>query len=516
MVEDESVSEVLKDPRYGPGTFERVRHAVWYSPEDGRLYRKVAVGKAKVGDRAGFYSENYKARMVMIGGVLYNEDILCYLLGTGELPKGKIRHLNGDKLDNRLRNLQDWVCQDDPARGVFENVEGKWEIRLYTRGRNGRSLFGVYEDRGMALFVAEKAVSLLGNGVDPRKVKTMIGSRGTMKGGAGAKVRTKELGDYATYVPVTLVPSEGEKLKSWETVADADTSAIAVSGLRHERRVDELGWDGHPLYGPFYTMEEASAAVEAYYQMRNSGSRKLESMEAAGMQPLKVVRVVGKEVTVRAGKRDPVKLLHEQRRGMTALKKAKEKWERGEDILVEVEDKEGRKRWIVEYLPEAPVLGVVHKYIAIKDGGTAAFSKKDTLNCVLRYQELRKAGKAHHACMQEAGLRRWDDLSGTFIAEFAGDTDLKAMDKTSILPYEDGDVILYLIRGLRKPHDDACRDMPDYVGFETARDATVALDSYRGLLTDPKLMWVPQGEKKFHSRHDAALFYSGLLKMRRL
>lgn len=76
-----------------------------YDPDTGHIYwRKSHGSRAKAGDLAGTYRPHYPVRIGIGGRYFEGQDIALYLL-DGEWPVSPVRHLNGNRWDNRVENL---------------------------------------------------------------------------------------------------------------------------------------------------------------------------------------------------------------------------------------------------------------------------------------------------------------------------------------------------------------------------------------------------------------------------
>jgi len=85
-------------------TRSRVRELFKY--EDGALYiRQSPCKKMPVGKRAGCLT-NGGYRTVRVDGEQYQEHHVIFLYHKGYLPK-RVKHLNGEKDDNRIKNLEE-------------------------------------------------------------------------------------------------------------------------------------------------------------------------------------------------------------------------------------------------------------------------------------------------------------------------------------------------------------------------------------------------------------------------
>lgn len=86
---------------------ERIYELFTVDLEEGRLYRKNAVGMCREGKHAG-YSNRMGYRIICIDRVDYFEHNLIWFLSTGKWPpKGfEIDHINCVRCDNRPLNLR--------------------------------------------------------------------------------------------------------------------------------------------------------------------------------------------------------------------------------------------------------------------------------------------------------------------------------------------------------------------------------------------------------------------------
>jgi hypothetical protein len=451
------------DPRYGLGTFDRVSDYVTYDPEAGIFIRKKATQGKYVGQQAGFVHSSGKYRVLSVGGVIYEEHTLAYICGTGLLPQGEIRHLNGDPFDNRLDNLRDWVDQDDQNAGIFEDpATGEWHVLLYTRGATGRKPFGVYKTRAEAAAVSERALEFLNQGTDVRRVKTLLGLRNRALKEQVEEVRRKG----PVYEPVDY---EGEV--RW-----------TVRKLLWDRRIPGIG---QPVYGPFETKEGAKEAVVEYYRLREKGEGRVTSLRTAGLTLLTKDGAGWRIVPLQ---------------GNVTEEKAS-KWKDEPLELQKQVGRDGVERWLIPYLPNSPA-AVVHKwYVATGGGLTAAMSEEETWRAVKEYQILRNQTWDHFAAMRRAGLAEWDFLSQRVKQ---GQQQNRELLPVRILEDEVGK---WFISGLRKLTNKPGKLYRDYGFFSTKEEAEKALDYYSRMApVDPELKL---------GGHDFALHISGLAKAER-
>ena len=74
-----------------------------YDRRSGNFVCKVPVGNRSIGDEMGFIDRGIKK--IQIDGTKERVHRIVYFLETGKIPHG-IRHINGNRLDNRFENLR--------------------------------------------------------------------------------------------------------------------------------------------------------------------------------------------------------------------------------------------------------------------------------------------------------------------------------------------------------------------------------------------------------------------------
>ncbi len=86
-------------------TNKKMRELLDYDPGTGLFHWRVSRGFIRRGTLAGGLFQDYIA--VTIDGKRYTGHYLAWRFIKGREPKVKIRHLNGDKTNNRANNLTD-------------------------------------------------------------------------------------------------------------------------------------------------------------------------------------------------------------------------------------------------------------------------------------------------------------------------------------------------------------------------------------------------------------------------
>lgn len=147
-------------------TFERVSQLLDYSPEDGSFRWKVTpTPSVNAGDIAGGVSV-LGYRRIRVDGALYLAHQLAILLGTGHWPEGPVRHLDGNRSNDRLSNLFELppgTPKPENTSGftgvTFHAATGKYMARLRIDGRV--TYLGTFETPEEANDAREAAIKRL-------------------------------------------------------------------------------------------------------------------------------------------------------------------------------------------------------------------------------------------------------------------------------------------------------------------------------------------------------------------
>lgn len=125
-----------------------------YDPETGDITWKVTKGRAKAGDIAGHIGAG-GYREIRVNGLLIYAHRLAYLLQGLDYPI-QVDHLNGERDDNRWRNLRSATNAENSrnstvirsstgVKGVYREGSG-FKAAVMFRGRNHSKRFKLLED----------------------------------------------------------------------------------------------------------------------------------------------------------------------------------------------------------------------------------------------------------------------------------------------------------------------------------------------------------------------------------
>ena len=152
---------------------EQLHQLLSYDIETGEFIRRTSTSSnAKKGMRAGYVCV-LGYRVIYINGRQYYEHRLAWLYVHGNLPKGQIDHIDGDRSNNALANLRDvpeWVNHQNlrnPPRssrlgilGVSVSTSGKrFQARIQVNGKKHHlGIFDTLEEARHAYLVAKRAM----------------------------------------------------------------------------------------------------------------------------------------------------------------------------------------------------------------------------------------------------------------------------------------------------------------------------------------------------------------------
>lgn len=127
---------------------ERLKSLLHYDPIIGRWTWRITRGRlAPAGSNAGFRDKSGYV-VIRVDRKLYRAHRLAWLYVTGKWPKDQIDHINGDRSDNRFRNLREATGFQNRAnsRKRKDNTSGykgvhwrqdanKWRARIHSNGK---------------------------------------------------------------------------------------------------------------------------------------------------------------------------------------------------------------------------------------------------------------------------------------------------------------------------------------------------------------------------------------------
>lgn len=97
---------IKRHKQVGTDFIKTLQQHMQYNPEDGRLrWKKAPCNRVRVGNIVGRTHENGHIE-VRFKGALYMAHHLAWALHYGVFPDTLLAHLNGNKSDNRIKNLK--------------------------------------------------------------------------------------------------------------------------------------------------------------------------------------------------------------------------------------------------------------------------------------------------------------------------------------------------------------------------------------------------------------------------
>ncbi len=123
-------------------TQSRLKEMLLYDPITGLFYWRFARRGIRAGQKAGCDNSHGYA-VISVDNTLHGAHRLAWLYMTGAMPKEHIDHINGDRGDNRWKNLREATLKENNRsrnsnsnnksgyRGVcFDKVRNKWKAQI--------------------------------------------------------------------------------------------------------------------------------------------------------------------------------------------------------------------------------------------------------------------------------------------------------------------------------------------------------------------------------------------------
>lgn len=116
---------------------------------EGKLYWLTPKGRVRKGDEAGCHSRKHGYIAVFLKGRLYLAHRVVWMLNKKHWPRGEVKHISGDKQDNRLENLMVLTHSSvqrrnrtpksnktSRVRGVtYHKLLDKWQAQMKVNGK---------------------------------------------------------------------------------------------------------------------------------------------------------------------------------------------------------------------------------------------------------------------------------------------------------------------------------------------------------------------------------------------
>jgi hypothetical protein len=148
----------------------------WITSSRGRRAGKVAGSNTTIGGKPHY-------NIIGFQGKSYLSHRVAWLLFYKEWPDDQIDHINGNKQDNRIRNLR-CVSQSENMKNIaisqrntsgclgvtWDTSRGKWKASIYTKGMHVN--LGRFDNFSEAVFARKEAASRFGFHKNHGRVRT--------------------------------------------------------------------------------------------------------------------------------------------------------------------------------------------------------------------------------------------------------------------------------------------------------------------------------------------------------
>lgn len=141
-------------------TQEYLKSVLSYDSDTGKFFWIVKKGNKNIGDEAGYYNHGYTD--LYIDNKHCRADKIAWLYTYNMFPN-KITHINGNLLDNSLKNLRLSECTRRNTSGtkhvIWHKQENKWQVQI--RKNNKLYSFGLYNNISDAITAKKLALAKL-------------------------------------------------------------------------------------------------------------------------------------------------------------------------------------------------------------------------------------------------------------------------------------------------------------------------------------------------------------------
>ena len=118
-------------------SYERAVELFTYDQDSGALKWRFRKGRKVRSDLTAGYIDDEGYRVVRVDGVNYRSHRIIWLMETGALPTAMIDHANGDRSDNRWKNLRQAT-----------NAQNQMNKKARTTGASGFKGVSIIRRRG--------------------------------------------------------------------------------------------------------------------------------------------------------------------------------------------------------------------------------------------------------------------------------------------------------------------------------------------------------------------------------
>ena len=120
-------------------TSEQLKKLLAYDPKTGIFTRRKSWGSRKVGDVPGSLSKQGYWQIGVFNQT-YSAQVLAWLYVYGEWPSSLVDHINGNRADNRIENLQLLNYSANLLKGKISTVNTSGVKGVYFSLRNSQRI----------------------------------------------------------------------------------------------------------------------------------------------------------------------------------------------------------------------------------------------------------------------------------------------------------------------------------------------------------------------------------------